>query len=82
MWWAEPPPKVRIPAPKSIAPKIETADPAKIVDCFFRLQDEWARLLRQAERDRKTQARSQAGRLTASPWSFGSDQIRAEAPDS
>jgi len=49
VWWAEPPPKVRIPAPKAIAPKIETADPAKIVDDFFRLQDEWARLLREAK---------------------------------
>ncbi|PYP87522.1 MAG: hypothetical protein DMG65_17260 [Candidatus Angelobacter sp. Gp1-AA117] len=49
VWWAEPPPKIRIPAPKSIAPKIEAADPAKIVDDFFRLQDEWARLLRDAE---------------------------------
>lgn len=49
VWWAEPPPKFRIPAPKSIAPKIEAADPAKIVDDFFRLQDEWARLLREAE---------------------------------
>ena len=49
VWWAEPPPKVRIPAPKAIAPKVETADPAKIVDDFFRLQDEWARLLREAE---------------------------------
>ena len=48
-WWAEPPPKVRTPAPKAIAPKIETADPAKIVDDFFRLQDGWARLLREAE---------------------------------
>src|SRR5947209_7043763 len=49
VWWAEPPPKIRIPAPKAIAPKLESTDPAKAIADFFRLQDEWARLLREAE---------------------------------
>ena len=49
VWWAEPPPKMRIPAPKSIAPKLESSSPGKVIADFFRLQDEWARLLREAE---------------------------------
>jgi DinB family protein len=48
-WFAEPPPKIRLRAPKGIAPKVETDDPAKIISEFMRCQDEWARLLREAE---------------------------------
>jgi hypothetical protein len=48
-WLAEPPPKIKFLAPKGIAPQIETDDPAKVISEFARYQDEWARLLHEAE---------------------------------
>src|SRR5207244_5099720 len=48
-WWVEPPPKIRFPAPKNIAPKIGDSDSSQVVSDFMRFQDEWARLLREAE---------------------------------
>jgi hypothetical protein len=48
VWLAEPPPKVRMPAPKSVAPSF-IADPAKLLPDFMRAQDEWERLMKEAE---------------------------------
>ncbi len=75
VWFAEPPPKVRIPAPKSVAPPVAIADPAKLLPDFMRVQDEWIRLMKEAEG--LDQARIKMGprlspfrcRLSASfPW--------------
>jgi hypothetical protein len=44
-WFAEPPPKIKIPAPSSFAPPVEIGDPAVVLTEFMRYQDEWARLL-------------------------------------
>src|SRR5258708_24357157 len=49
VWLAEPPPKVRMPAPKSVAPPVAIADPAKLLPDFMRVQDEWVRLMKEAE---------------------------------
>src|SRR5205085_9503478 len=49
VWWAEPPPKIRFNAPKNIAPKVVINDPSQVISDFMRFQDEWARLLRDAE---------------------------------
>src|SRR6266700_779106 len=49
VWLAEPPPKVRIRAPKSVAPPVAIADPAKLLPEFMRVQDEWIRLMKEAE---------------------------------
>ncbi len=46
---AEPPPKIKIWAPKSIAPPKEIPDPAGLVKEFIRQHDEWARLLKEAD---------------------------------
>jgi hypothetical protein len=74
-WLAEPPPKFRIPAPKNIAPPVTFADPGKLLPDFMRAQDEWIRLMKEAEG--LDQARIKMGpllspfrcRLSASfPW--------------
>jgi len=49
VWLAEPPPKVRIRAPKSVAPPVAIADPAKLLPEFMRVQDECMRLITEAE---------------------------------
>src|SRR6267142_416717 len=49
IWFAEPPPKVRIPAPKKVKPPATIADPAKLLPDFMRVQDEWTRLMKEAE---------------------------------
>jgi DinB superfamily len=49
IWIAEPPPKFRIRAPKSIVPKIDHGNPAEVVAEFMRVQDEWERLSRDSE---------------------------------
>ena len=48
-WWVEPPPKIRFRTPKNIAPKVAMNDSSQVLSDFMRLQDEWARLLREAE---------------------------------
>jgi len=47
-WFAEPPPKLRIWAPKSIAPPQQIPDPAGVIKEFLSQHDEWARLLKEA----------------------------------
>ena len=75
LWIAEPPPKFKIKAPKTVAPAATVGDPTHLIAEFIRFQDEWARLVRDAEGlDRnkiklKTFPRLPAMRLAASlPW--------------
>ena len=48
-WIAEPPPKFRMRAPKTILPPSTITDPAKIMAEFMRLQDEWERLVKECD---------------------------------
>jgi hypothetical protein len=48
IWIAEPPPKFRIKAPAKILPPASIGDPSAVVAEFLRLQDEWARLVKEA----------------------------------
>jgi DinB family protein len=49
IWIAEPPPKFRIPAPRGIAPPMAIDQPERVLPDFMHAQDEWERLLQQAE---------------------------------
>ncbi|HEV2992648.1 MAG TPA: DinB family protein [Candidatus Angelobacter sp.] len=49
IWIAEPPPKFKIKAPAKILPPANIEDPSQVIAEFFRLQDEWARLVQQAD---------------------------------
>jgi hypothetical protein len=49
IWIAEPPPKFRIPAPKSIAPPLAIDNPSGLLPEFMRAQDEWERLMKDAD---------------------------------
>jgi hypothetical protein len=49
IWIATPPPKFRLRAPKAVAPPVKIANPAGVLPEFMRAQDEWERLLREAE---------------------------------
>jgi hypothetical protein len=48
VWFAEPPPKIRIPAPRSIRPPARIDDPLKLLPDFLKVQDEWERLIRES----------------------------------
>jgi len=48
IWIAEPPVKFRIPAPPSIAP-LAINQPDRVLPDFMRAQDEWERLVQEAE---------------------------------
>ena len=43
-WFAEPPPKIRLRAPKAILPPTSISDGTQVVAEFMRVQDEWERL--------------------------------------
>jgi len=49
IWIAEPPPKFRIKAPAKILPPANIGDPTAVIAEFLRLQDEWARLVKEAD---------------------------------
>jgi hypothetical protein len=49
IWLAEPPPKIRFRAPKSVAPPLEIPDSSQVLADFMRVQDDWARLMKDAE---------------------------------
>jgi hypothetical protein len=49
LWIAEPPPKFKIKAPKKILPPASIGDPSQVIGEFMRIQDEWARLAREAD---------------------------------
>jgi len=46
-WLAEPPPKIRLRAPRNILPPSEITDPGKVVSEFMRVQDGWERQIRE-----------------------------------
>src|SRR5215471_17803956 len=48
-WLAEPPPKFRMRAPKTILPPTTITDPARVISDFMRLQDEWERLVKESD---------------------------------
>ncbi|HEV3317419.1 MAG TPA: DinB family protein [Candidatus Angelobacter sp.] len=49
IWIAEPPPKFKIKAPAKILPPANIGDPSVVIAEFLRAQDEWARLVREAD---------------------------------
>jgi DinB superfamily len=49
VWLAEPPPKIRMPAPRGVRPPARIEDPMKLLTDFMRVQDEWEHLMRAAE---------------------------------
>ena len=49
VWFAEPPPKIRIPAPRNIRPPARIDNPSKLLPEFLKAQDEWERLMRDSE---------------------------------
>jgi hypothetical protein len=49
IWIAEPPPKFRMPAPKSVVPPLSITDPSGLLAEFMKVQDDWAQLWREAE---------------------------------
>jgi hypothetical protein len=49
IWIAEPPPKFKIKAPAGILPPANIGDPSAVVAEFLRVQDEWARLVQEAD---------------------------------
>jgi hypothetical protein len=49
LWIAEPPPKFRLRAPKSVVPPISIGNPAQVLPDFLKVQDEWERLWKEAE---------------------------------
>jgi DinB superfamily len=49
IWFAEPPPKIRIRAPKNVAPPVEIPNSSQLIADFMRVQDDWARLMKDAE---------------------------------
>jgi hypothetical protein len=49
VWLAEPPPKIRIPAPRNVRPPARIDDPLKLLPAFLKAQDEWERLMRESE---------------------------------
>jgi len=63
VWFAEPPPKIRIPAPRKIRPPARIDDPLKLLPDFLKAQDEWERLMRDSEG--LDQAKLKLGPLTS-----------------
>ena len=49
IWLAEPPPKVRLPAPRSVRPPARIDDPAVLLPSFLKAQDEWERLMLESQ---------------------------------
>jgi hypothetical protein len=49
IWFAEPPPKLRIRAPKHIAPPQQIDDPLQLLPEFLKAQDGWERLMQDCE---------------------------------
>jgi hypothetical protein len=49
IWIATPPPKFRIPAPKSVVPPVTIPNPGHVLEDFMKAQDNWERLWREAD---------------------------------
>jgi len=48
VWIAEPPPKFRIRAPRSVRPPSQIDNPLRLLPDFLKAQDEWERLIRES----------------------------------
>jgi hypothetical protein len=48
VWLAEPPPRIRIPAPRRVRPPARIDDPLKLLPDFLKVQDGWERLIRES----------------------------------
>jgi len=48
VWIAEPPPKFRIRAPRSVRPPSRIENPLRLLPDFLKAQDEWERLVRES----------------------------------
>lgn len=48
VWIAEPPPKFRIRAPRSVRPPAQIDNPLRLLPDFLKAQDEWERLMRES----------------------------------
>jgi DinB superfamily len=49
IWLAEPPPKVRLPAPRLVRPPARIDDPMGLLATFLKAQDEWEKLMRESQ---------------------------------
>jgi len=49
VWLAEPPPRIRLIAPRRVRPPARIEDPLKLLPDFLKVQDEWERLIRESE---------------------------------
>lgn len=47
-WIAEPPPKFRMRAPRTVRPPSQIENPLKLLPDFLKAQDEWERLIRES----------------------------------
>ena len=74
VWFAEPPPKIRIPAPRNIRPPARIDDPLKLLPEFLKAQDEWERLIKEAA------GLHQAKLKIASPLSLFRARLSAAVP--
>ena len=63
IWLAEPPLKVRLPAPRVVRPPARIDDPMGLLPSFLKAQDEWERLM--CESQGLDQARIKLGSLTS-----------------
>lgn len=61
VWIAEPPPKFRMSAPRSVRPPARIDDPLKLLPDFMKAQDEWERLIRES-------AGLDLGKIKVGPW--------------
>lgn len=49
VWLAEPPPRIRLVAPRRVRPPAYIEDPLKLLPDFLKVQDEWERLIGESE---------------------------------
>lgn len=49
VWLAEPPPRIRLIAPRRVRPPAHVDDPLKLLPVFLRVQDDWERLIKESE---------------------------------
>ena len=63
IWLAEPPPKIKLPAPRRVRPPARIDDPMGLLPAFLKAQDGWERLLHESRE--LDQARIKIGSLTS-----------------
>jgi DinB family protein len=49
VWLAEPPPRIRLIAPRRVRPPARVDDPLKLLPAFLKVQDDWERLIKESE---------------------------------